>query len=136
MPLQVMFDNIRFYTKEADKLVAKLLSDGVPQFEEAEGEVGAQPHADIIEALKAVLGFRKAAGDEAVRAAPFVHPRMGYVGEDDKSDESMPPLAERIAYYTRRDELKAAGDNVVALKPHGDQGACPSGSEPIPPPSS
>ncbi|MGD0023668.1 MAG: hypothetical protein ABSC37_03425 [Xanthobacteraceae bacterium] len=134
LPLQVMFDNIRFYTKEADKLVAKLLGDGAPQLEVAEGERAASPHADIIEALKAVLGFRKAAGEEAARAAQYVHPRQGYAAEEPRDDGM--PLAERIAWYMREDEIEASGGKVVELKPHGDRGACPSGSEPTPPPIS
>jgi hypothetical protein len=73
------------------------------------------------------------AGNEAARAAPYVHPRQGYAGDDRQADDFV-PLAERLAYYQRRDDLKAAGDKVVELKPQGDQAACPSGSEPIPPP--
>ena len=35
-----------------------------------------------IEALKEVFGLRKLAGEEAARAAHYVHPRQGYAGED------------------------------------------------------
>lgn len=120
LPLQVMFDNIRFYTKEAEKLLAKLLSDGVPQLEAA-ADGAESPHADIIEAIKTVLGFRKAAGEEAARAAQYVHPRQGIAGDGEQANDDFVPLAERLKAYQRRDEIEAAGNKVVELKPQSDQ---------------
>jgi hypothetical protein len=102
----------------------------------ANGDGAEVPYANVIEAIREVLELRKRAGEEAARAAPYVHPRMGYAVADDGKDDDFVPLAERIAYYERRDRLKTPDDKVIELKPHGDQGACPSGSEPIPPPIS
>lgn len=115
LPLQVMFDNIRVYTKQADELIAKLLSGALPQLEEAETEDGENPHADVIEAIKQVIGLRKLAGEEAARAAQYVHPRQGYAGDDEKQDDGFVPLHERLEAYQRRDDLAAAGGNVVDL---------------------
>ncbi len=125
-PLEVMLDNMRFYHSEAGKLTEKLIAEGAPQLEVAKGGETQGPHANVIEAIKTVLGFRKMAGEEAARAAPYIHPRQGVAGDGEQGDPEFVPLAERIAYYTRRDDLKAAGDKVVELKPQkpqGDQGA-------------
>jgi len=133
-PLEVMLNNMRFYHRKAGELLAKLIVEGARPLEVAEGEEVGEPHANVIEAISKVLELRKRAGEEAARAAPYVHPRMGYVaGDDNPADEEI-PLAERLAYYQRRDDLKAAGGKVVELKRQGDQGADPSGSELIPPP--
>jgi hypothetical protein len=148
LPLEVMLDNMRLYHRKAEEALRKLLAGKMSDHElpakadedqpiatedDPAGE-DAGAYGGIIEGLKRVLELRKLAGDEAARAAPYVHPRQGYVGvERTPSDEEI-PLAERLAYYQRRDDLKAAGDKVVELKPQGGQGACPSGSEPIPPP--
>jgi hypothetical protein len=40
----------------------------------------------VIEALRTVLTLRKMAGEEAARAAPYVHPRIGYVADDGRAD--------------------------------------------------
>jgi hypothetical protein len=72
------------------------------------------------------------AGEEAARAAPYCHPRQGNA-IDEPAGEQEVPLAERLKAYQRRDEIEAAGDKVVELKPQGDQGACSRSSEPIPP---
>lgn len=139
-PLEVMLDNMRFYHSEAIRLVARLIAGGMPEHlaeaDEAKPDAPKddQPHANVIEAIGEVLRLRKLAGEEAARAAPYVHPRMGYASDERSTDDEIIPLAERLAYYQRRDDLKAAGDKVVELKPQGGQGACPSGSEPIPPP--
>jgi hypothetical protein len=61
-----------------------------------------------------VFGLRKLAGEEAARAAQYVHPRQGYAGEDG-GDPDFIPLAECLAYYQRRDEAQAAGDKVVVF---------------------
>ena len=89
----------------------------------------------IVERFKRMLEVRQLASEAAARAAPYCHPRMGYVTERPEEGEVI-PLAERLKVYERRDALKAAGSNVVELKPQGDQSADPSGSGPIPPPIS
>ena len=55
------------------------------------------------------------------------------MARDDSKHERMPPFAERLAYLQRRDDLKPSSDKMVELKAQGGRGACPSGSEPIPP---
>jgi hypothetical protein len=105
-PLEVMLHAMRFYDAEASKAFAKLLSDGVPR----------------AEAIKEVIGLRQMAGKEAARAAPYVHQRIGYDSGEGTGDPEFVPLAERLAYYQRRDEPAAAGGgNVVALKPSDEQ---------------
>jgi hypothetical protein len=117
LPLQVMLDNIRFYTKQANELIAKLIAEGV---EEAplieEGEDAPEPNAGVIEAIGQVLGLRKLAGEEAARAAQYVHPRQGIAGDEHNPNEGEVPLAERLKEYQRRDDIAAAGDKVVELK--------------------
>ena len=94
------------------------VSLGVPQLAPSGDEaVEDDPHADIIEALKEVLGIGKRMEDLAIAAAPYCHPRQGNANEGERSDPEFVPLAERIAYYTRRDELKAAGGNIVDFQP-------------------
>jgi hypothetical protein len=61
---------------------------------------------------------------------------MGYASDREGHPDDFVPLHERLAAYQRRDDLKAAGDEVVELKPPSDQWARPSGSEPISPPMS
>jgi hypothetical protein len=122
LPLQVMLDNMRFYHREAGELVAKLIGAGVPEATVAKEGEGGEPHGGVIEAIGQVLGLRKLAGEEAARAAPYVHTRMGYAaGDDGGSKDDEIPLAERLKEYQRRDDLKAAGSNVVDLKRPGDQ---------------
>ena len=115
LPLQVMLDNIRFYTREADKLIAELLTGGALPIGDAANPLGESP---LLEAIKSVVGLRKLAGEEAARAAQYVHPRQGYAADDAKGDDHV-PLAERIAHYQRRDDIEAAGAKVVELKPTG-----------------
>ena len=140
LPLEVMLDNMRFYHSEATRLVARLIAGEMPEHlakaDEAKPDAPKddQPHANVIEAIGEVLRLRKLAGEEAARAAPYVHPRMGYASDERSTDDEIIPLAERLAYYQRRDDLKSTGDKVVELKPQGDQWADPSGSGPIPPP--
>ena len=50
-----------------------------------------------------------------------MHSRIGYQSADGNSDPDFVPLAERLAYYQRRDELEGAGDNVIEWKPPADQ---------------
>ncbi|MFY9695469.1 MAG: hypothetical protein WA776_10620 [Xanthobacteraceae bacterium] len=75
----------------------------------------------MVEKLRAILTLRKMAGEEAARAAPYVHPRMGYDAGNGNEDPDFVPLAERIKEYERRAKLATAGDNVIELKPSGDQ---------------
>lgn len=136
LPLKVMLDSLRFYAKEADKLLAKLLTEGAPALERGVGAPGdtgkaAEPHPDIIEALKTVVGIRKRMEEVAAMAAPYCHPRQGNA-IDEPAGETEVPLAERLKAYQRRDEIEAAGDKVIELKPQSDQGACPRSSEPLP----
>jgi hypothetical protein len=119
-PLEVMLDAMRFFHGEAEKLVERLLTDGAPQGEPADGNAPNQAR-DIVKAFKEVIGLRQLGGREAARAAPYVHPRMGYDSGQGGDDPDFVPLAERLAGYQRRDELAAAGDNVVELKPPSDQ---------------
>jgi hypothetical protein len=139
-PLEVMLDNMRFYHSEAIRLVATLIAGGMPRHL-AEGDEAKpdapkddQPHANIIEAIGQVLGLRKLAGAEAARAAPYMHPRMGYASDGEgHQDDYCVPLAERLKEYQRRDDLKSAGDKVVELKSQDGQRPGPSSLEPIPP---
>jgi hypothetical protein len=111
-----MFDNLRLYTKQANELIAKLMAGGVSD-KAVGGDELHEPHANVIEAIGEVVGLRKLAGEEAARAAPYVHTRMGYAtGDDGGSKDEEIPLAERLKEYQRRDDLKAAGSNVVDLK--------------------
>lgn len=120
-PLEVMLTNMRFYHQEAIDLVNKLITDGAPPAEPAEeGEPG-EVNKGLVEQLRTILTLRKLAGEEAARAAPYVHPRIGYDSGEGTGDPDFVPLAERLAYYQRREELKEAGDNVVELKPPSDQ---------------
>ncbi len=115
-PLEVMLDNMRFYHSEAIEALNKLLAAGAPVPAEGEGD---EPHAEIVEQLRTILVLRKMAGEEAARAAPYVHPRVGYDSGAATGDPEFVPLAERLAYYQREDDIKAAGDKVVPLKkPH------------------
>lgn len=132
-PLEVMLHAMRFYHAEAEKLIERLLAEGVPHLKTAANGGGAEgPRADVIEAIREVLELRKRAGEEAARAAPYVHPRIGYAGEDRPADPDFVPLAERLKAYARRDEHKAADGNLFELKSPGDQSSDPSGSEPPP----
>jgi hypothetical protein len=141
-PLEAMLDNMRFYHSEAIVLVAKLIAAGMPEHltEDDEAKPDApkndQPHANVMEAIGQVLRLRKLTGAEAARAALYMHPRMGYASDERSTDDEIIPLAERLKEWDRRDNLKSASDKVVELNPQSDQGADPSGSEPIPPPLS
>jgi hypothetical protein len=123
-------------TMSDQELPAKVDEDQPIATEDDPAGEDAGAYGGIIEGLKRVLELRKLAGDEAARAAPYVHPRQGYVGVEQTPGDEEIPLAERLAYYQRRDDLKAAGDKVIELNSQSDQGADPSGSEPIPPPLS
>jgi hypothetical protein len=102
-PLEVMLDNMRFYHSEAIRLVARLIAGGMPEHlaeaDEAKPDAPKddQPHANVIEAIGEVLRLRKLAGEEAARAAPYVHPRMGYASDERSTDDEIIPLAERLA---------------------------------------
>lgn len=112
LPLQIMFDNVRFYTKGAYELIGKLLGGQMPAGGEGEDQ------ATIIEAIGQVLRLRELAGAEAARAAPYCHPRQGYVAEEGGSDVEV-PLAVRLAEYQRRDDIEASAGKVVDFKPPG-----------------
>ncbi len=128
-PLEVMLNNMCFYHRKAREVLAKLIADGALLLEVAEGAQAGERHANVIEAISQVLELRKRAGEEAARAAPYVHPRGGYAARDNSNDEKMPPLAERLAYYQRQDDLKAAGGTVVERKRLCDQGVKPGGPD-------
>ncbi len=113
-PLEVMLDNMRFYHEASLRLVAKLLDQGVPPVE-GEPDPNAHPQQSIIDQLREVLGFRKMAGEAAKDAAPYVHPRLSSVLDEDGGGEEEVPLAERLAGYQRRDDIEAAGGKVVEL---------------------
>jgi|SRR5271170_2036243 len=122
-PLEVMIRNMRFYDEEATRLVNQLMAAaaaGTAQLEVSEGE-GGEPQGDVVEQLRLILMLREKAGNEAARAAPYVHPRIGYDRGQSTGDPEFVPLAERLLAYQRRDELAAAGGNIVELKPSGDQ---------------
>jgi len=126
LPLKIMLDNVRFYTKKADALIARLMTEGAPVLPRGPGEAGdtdeaADPNAAVIEAIGQVLGLRKLAGQEAERAAPYCHPRMGVLGEEGGTGEIEVPLAERLKEYTRRDRIEAADGKVIKLNPESDQ---------------
>jgi hypothetical protein len=94
-PLEVMLDNMRFYHSEAIRLVARLIAGGMPEHlaeaDEAKPDAPKddQPHANVIEAIGEVLRLRKLAGAEAARAAPYMHPRMGYVSDGDITEDCL-----------------------------------------------
>jgi len=67
-----------------------------------------------------VLGLRDAAVEAAKAAAPYVHPRVGYAGDEKQTDDFV-PLSERLAYYQRRDDIEVAGSKAIELKPLGEQ---------------
>ena len=113
-PVELMLHNMRFYHQEAGEALAKLIACGVPAMPAAEGDESG-PHADVIEAIKNVLCLRDKAQACAKEAAPYVHPRQGYVGDEANPADEEIPLAERLKEYQRRDDLKAAGGNVVDL---------------------
>ena len=114
LPLAVMFDELRFYRNQANELIAKLLTDGAPQLEAAEGEGEGEPHDAVLEALREVLGIRGKILAIAGMAAQYVHPRQGFAADDAPADDHV-PLADRVAEMDRRAQLAAAGDKVVDL---------------------
>ncbi len=114
LPLKMLLDSLRFYSRQVDELLAKLLTEGAPPVEKAEGED--EPHADIIEALKQALGIRKRMEEVAAMALPYCHPRQGNAIENERANDFV-PLAERIAQYQRDADLALAGGKVVEFKP-------------------
>lgn len=81
-----------------------------------------KPITSLIASARGTPSIREMAGKEAARAAPYVHPRIGYDSGEGTGDPEFVPLAERLAAYARRDELTAAGGgNVIELKPPGEQ---------------
>ena len=114
LPLKVMLDNLRFYTKKADELIALLIEQGVGAMPDDEAsEDGAPP--GILEAIGQVVGLRKLAGEEAARAAPYCHPRQGNALDEDSGEQEV-PLHARLAAYQRRDDIAASEGKVVELK--------------------
>jgi hypothetical protein len=128
-PLEVMIRNMRFYDEEAVRLVSQLAAAaaaGTLPVDEAEGDEEAEVHesglnADTVEQLRIIFNMRKMAGEAARDAAPYIHPRVGADTGEGGVDPDFVPLAERLKEYQRRDDLAAAGGNVVELKPSGDQ---------------
>jgi hypothetical protein len=114
-PLEVMLDNMRFYHQASLKLIEQLLEHGAPPVE-GEPQPDAPPNNDVIEALRQLLGFRKLAGEAARDAAPYLHPRLSSTVDDEPQNDFV-PLAQRLEAYQRRDDLAAAGGNVVDITP-------------------
>lgn len=127
-PLEVMLDNMRFYHRNAEEALRVLLA-GDPK-----GTEGDNPDRGIIDGIKDVLELRKRAGEEAARAAPYMHTRMGYARDDTNEDPDFVPLADRIKEYERRAKLAGSDDNIIELKRRDDQSGDLSRSEPVLPP--
>ena len=89
-PLEVMLDNLVFLR---DAAVAGIVIDPI------------------------ILGLRKLAGEEAARAAPYMHPRIQPVEEKTAESEQIVPLAERLRYYAARDAVEASEGKVVPIGP-------------------
>lgn len=68
-PLEVMLDNMRFYHSQAGDLLSKIL----------EGINKKKPPAELVEMLNNLGSFRKMAGEAAVDAAPYCHPRLANI---------------------------------------------------------
>lgn len=123
-PLEVMLDNMRFYHQQADAALAKLLTGAAPAeiaADVGQGKIeGDESPVTVIDALKIILGLRKAAGEAAKDAAPYMHPRFGQIddGAGDRGEDAA-PLSERLQAYQRRDDIDASAGKVVALKPGG-----------------
>ncbi len=65
-PLQVMLENMTFFSNEAEKRLAELLKS--------------QPDRDtLIASLKTICSLRQSAQDCARDAAPYVHPRLSAI---------------------------------------------------------
>ena len=126
--LEVMLDNMRFYHGEAEEVLSVLLAG------DSNAADGDGSNQGIIDGIKGVLELRKRAGEEAARAAPYMHTRMGYDSGAANDDPDFVPLAERLKEYERRAKLAVAGDNVVELKGQDVQSDDPSRSELISPP--
>ena len=89
-PLEVMLDNMRFFHAAAAAGVA------------------IDP---VIQAL------RKLSGEEAARAASYMHPRIQPVEEKSGNEgEQIVPLAERLRAYSTWDAEEASGRKVIELK--------------------
>ncbi len=101
LPLEVMLDRLRFYTKQVDELLAKIT--------EQAGE-------EALETLKQALGISKRLEEVAAMAAPYCHPRQGNAIEEGPGSDFI-PLAERVAAYERAANLALAGGNIVELAP-------------------
>ena len=57
---------------------------------------------------------------------------MGYAVSEEDNDEDFVPLAERIAYYERRDDLNGVSEKAIEQNSQDDQSIRTSGSE-LPP---
>jgi len=112
------------------RLTEQLLAEGVPQVGSAAG--GDRAKKSHTQAFREMIELRKRAGQAAARAAPFVHPRMGYAVSEVDNDEDFVPLAERIAYYERRDDLNGVSEKAIEQNYQDDQSIRTSGSE-LPP---
>ena len=75
-PLEVMLSNMRFYHQEAIDQVSKLMTEAARPAVPSEGVAPGEINEGLVEQLRAILMLRKMAGEEAARAAPYVHPRM------------------------------------------------------------
>ena len=113
-PLEVMLDNMRFYQAEAERLTEQLHAESARHGEVAVNGSRGKSHAGITEMME----LRKRAVDAAARAAPYVHPRMGYAASDEVSDPDFVPLAERIKYYESCDGLNGPSEMVTGQDFH------------------
>lgn len=114
-PLEVMLDNMRFYHRGADELIAKLLAHGIEPSAQDPEDAEAGPHADLIDGIKQVLLLRQAAGEAAKDAAPFIHARLAPIDAKGSRKEDEVPLAERLKAYATNKAIEASVGKVVML---------------------
>jgi len=107
-PLEALFDVMRFYDAKAKDLWAQLEAYTMAHPEASRSGAERTREARI---FREAIRLSQLACGAAAKAAPYVHPRAGYASEDDFDGEFV-PLAERLAYYESRDEIKTADGRV------------------------